>query len=308
MRIVSLSLILTVNVAASRPADEWSEYRCDKYGFSMKTPKGSDFAEKEWENGWGGMIAECEGAEFAGLARLGVWGTQEEIEKIGVEMIGIPAEHWKLLDEGKAKCGWQWYRTVACVSQGVVVFAGYGTGDSGSYLLFLKTTEECVGKNEEMYKDWYKNLRLHRSRLAKETWIRYHCEKYGFSMLAPEGTKFEEKEYRDGWGYLRAKRGDVELWALAKIGTDFEPKEIARFGIDLSGIAEEHWQEIDAGENKRGWKWYRVAVASEGTRLVFGGYGVGSKSGYLAFLKTTAEDYEKHRKDYLTWYRSVAVK
>ncbi|MBI2901845.1 MAG: hypothetical protein HYY17_16795 [Planctomycetes bacterium] len=309
MRAVLAALaVLAGTGAVASPSDEWSEYGCEKYGFTMLVPKGTEWAEKEYENGWGGLYARTEDAEFFGIARLGTWTSLEEIERFGVEATGVPAEAWKKIDAGKDKGGWREYRTYGCEHEGVVVFAAVGTGPSGSYLLFLKTTAECAQKNAKQYETWYRNVKLGPSTVAGKGWTVYECEKYAFSMLAPQGTKFAEKEFEGGWGLLAAKHEGVQLWGLAKLGHDYSHDDIAKLGIKLTGIAADHWKEIDAGENKLGWKWYRVFAASDGEDLVFGGYGVGSKAGYLLVLKTTVKDFEKHEKDYMKWYRSAVVR
>ena len=64
-----------------------------------------------------------------------------------------------------------------------------------------------------------------------EGWVTYRAEEYGFSMLVPEGTKFEEKEYEGGWGALYANYQGIKLWAVGKLGEAFLALEKTYLGL-----------------------------------------------------------------------------
>ena len=57
----------------------------------------------------------------------------------------------------------------------------------------------------------------------------------------------------------------------------------------------------------RGWGRYRTFRATSGSKLVFGGYGVGPKGNYLLYLETTPADYNEHKADYDKWYESIRL-
>lgn len=65
-----------------------------------------------------------------------------------------------MLDKGENNNGWRWWRTAEASDGHTLVFAGYGTGPKGSYLGFLKTTEEDYEKNKAEYRQWYESVKL----------------------------------------------------------------------------------------------------------------------------------------------------
>ena len=138
-------------------------------------------------------------------------------------------------------------------------------------------------------------------------WEVYRAEKYGFEMLAPTGTKFEEREWKEGFGGLYAKKGTIELYGLAQLGGDATAEEIEDYGVEVSGIPEEHWKKIDEGKDDRGWKYYRTYQARQGNTVLYAGLGAGPKGKYLLILKTTVEDVENHEGEYKKWYESIKL-
>ncbi len=135
----------------------------------------------------------------------------------------------------------------------------------------------------------------------------YRSEKYGFAMRVPADTRLVEREYGDGWGGLYAEVDGVDLFGAARLGSDASPEEIERFGVSLTGISADHWTRIEEGEDRNGWKWYRIVKAEAEGRLIFGGYGTGPKGSYLLVLRTTAGDFAENRADYDEWIRSVRL-
>lgn len=291
-------------LAALALAQDWTEYRCETYGFSMLSPEGAELREREWSGGWGGMAGSYGGVELYGLALLGACVDRREIEKFGAKVSGIAEERWRRIDEGRDCGGWKWYRCCVARSEGTVVFGGYGTGPAGSYLLFLKTTAEDFEKHEADYLKWYRSVRLFAPRWAGRNWELYRSKDYGFSMLIPEGAKVTERE-RDGWGVLRIEFEGLDFLGIARLGEEACAEDLERAGVALTGI--EAWERKDRGEHRCGWKWYRTVRATCQDRLWLGGYGVGRKGSYLLVLRTTEEDVRKHGADYARWYRSVVL-
>jgi hypothetical protein len=140
-----------------------------------------------------------------------------------------------------------------------------------------------------------------------QEWVEYRSVDYGFSMKVPTGTRLVEKEGRDGWGFLYVMHEGVELFAWAKLGTYATPEEIERFANRVTGTADRQWKLITQGTNQNGWRWFRTAEASDGRTLILCDYGTGPKGSYLLLLKTTEEDYAKHKADYQTWYESIRL-
>jgi hypothetical protein len=143
---------------------------------------------------------------------------------------------------------------------------------------------------------------------AQDGWVRYEAEDYGFSMLMPEGTRFVEKEFGDGWAELWAESEGVKFYALTKRGEQATPEEIERVGVKLTGIPADYWEQINEGENEAGWIWYRTVEASRNGVLVLGDYGTGRTGSYLLILQTTESDYAAYESDYETWYKSIRLK
>ena len=118
------------------------------------------FWEREFGGGWAELWAEYEGVEFYALTKLGEHATPKEIERVGVEITGIPARYWKQINEGRNEAGWIWYRTVEASDGTNLVIGDYGTGRMGSYLLILVTTELDYWEDESDYETGYQSIRL----------------------------------------------------------------------------------------------------------------------------------------------------
>src|SRR3954466_11116940 len=138
-------------------------------------------------------------------------------------------------------------------------------------------------------------------------WETYRAQKYGFEMLTPKGTQFEEREWKEGFGGLYAKNGDIELYGLAQLKSGATAEEIEAYGAEVSGISEENWEKIDEGKSDRGWTYYRTYEAKHGNTVVFAGLGSGPKGSYILMLKTTADDVAKHEAEYKKWYASLKL-
>ncbi len=136
--------------------------------------------------------------------------------------------------------------------------------------------------------------------VAQNGWTNYTSTKYGFSMLIPQGTEMEEKEWGAGWAGAYGAHDGVEFAGIAKSGREAE-KDIIQFGIEHTGIGERHWTMVDQGS---GFKVYR---AEDGDHVLFACVAVGSKASFLLFLKTTKSDMNQHRAQYEKWYQSARL-
>lgn len=137
-------------------------------------------------------------------------------------------------------------------------------------------------------------------------WSTYSADDYGFSMLVPEGTTIETKQWKGGWGGLVGESEGVTVIGVAKLGAPESAEDIEAFGVEVTGIPASRWTQIDKGSGN-GWSWYRTVEARDGSKLVFGGYGVGPRGSYLLILVTTPEDFKTYRADYDTWYESIEL-
>lgn len=147
--------------------------------------------------------------------------------------------------------------------------------------------------------------------LAGETlaadWKYYEAKGYGFSMLVPTGTTVREREWGGGWGGITAQSEGVRLFGQAKLGAHATDAEIEKYALQVIGIPASAWTQIDSGRNQRGWIRYYTFSATSGSKLVFGGYGIGPKGNYLLYLETTHADYNAYKADYLKWYESIRL-
>lgn len=157
---IAIVLALTLSTSAALGEDGWAEYHAEDYGFAMLVPAGAEIEEREWKGGWAGIAGSYQGVELYGLTLAGEKAGPAAIERIGVELTGIAAEHWTVIDEGEDSAGWEWYRTVEAEGESRVVFGGYGVGPAGSYLLILITTADDFELYAADYQEWYESVRL----------------------------------------------------------------------------------------------------------------------------------------------------
>lgn len=141
---------------------------------------------------------------------------------------------------------------------------------------------------------------------AAHQWLAYNAPDYGFSMLVPEGAQLQSRQWPGGWGGLSGSYEGVTLFAMAKLGVHENPAAIEQFGVQLTGIPAEAWEEFDAGVDK-GWEGYRAVRADLGDRVIFGGYGIGPKGTYLILLETTHADYDAYEDEFEDWFESVRL-
>ena len=144
------------------------------------------------------------------------------------------------------------------------------------------------------------------AQLASADWTLYQAKDYGFQMLIPEGTKMTQKELGGGWGQLWGTSEGVKLYGLAKLGAKESNADIEKFAVKTIGIPANEWKLIDAGAGN-GFERSKTFEAVRGSKLYFGGYGVGPKGNYLLYLETTVQDYNDHKADYMKWYKSIRV-
>jgi hypothetical protein len=293
--------VLVVSLAGTARAEEWQNYDARLYGFSMLIPADAEVTEKMWDGGWGGLYVTKGGdTELYGLARLGVEADPGEIEAFAVAVTGT--ENWKEIDSAENHNGWTWYRTARATKGRKAFIGGYGIGPWGSFLMILKTTKEKVRAEEADFRTWYDSVTLH---ALPEGWKLFVAKEHGFTMLIPDDAEVHTREWGAWDGLYITRGGPTELYGIAKLGVQADPEAIEAFAVEVSGT--DSWEEIDSGENYRGWTWYRTGFATKGNNVLLGGYGVGPRGSFLMLLKTTKKQFEANEAAFRFWYESVVL-
>ena len=149
-------------IASSAFADEtWQPYRADEHGFSMVVPEGTQFAREQIMEGWSGLHAKLEGADFYALVQFGEQASREDLEKIALNVTKTETDDWTDLAEGKSVRGWQWFRSVTTIQDGTAICVVFGVGAGGSYLFVATTSLDEAEKIENEFKKWHDSIRLH---------------------------------------------------------------------------------------------------------------------------------------------------
>lgn len=78
-----------------------------------------------------------------GVHRFSPW----PIQAFGIHVSKIPAKHWRITTHAKNEGGRDWYRIAFATDGKDVVWAKYGTGPKGSFLVVLKTTVKFSVEN-----------------------------------------------------------------------------------------------------------------------------------------------------------------
>lgn len=141
---------------------------------------------------------------------------------------------------------------------------------------------------------------------AHAAWEPFNAREYGFSMLVPNGIKLESHQWQGGWAGVKGQDGGVTIHGLTRLGAQIDAEAIAAYGVELTGIAEDSWTEVDEGTGN-GWTWYQTVTAEAGSRLIVGAYGAGPKGSYLILLETTTTYFQEHEADFEKWYESVRL-
>lgn len=158
--LAAAALLFCAGTGQAKKKRPWVEHHSDKYGISMKVPRGTVFKGKEWKGGWGGIHANYWGVQLWGIAHLGKKHPPGVIETFGAVVTGIPFKQWKIIDKGEGKNGFEWYKAARAQKGKHVVFGLYGVGPRGSYLLVLRTTQKSLARDKEAYLRWYRSIKV----------------------------------------------------------------------------------------------------------------------------------------------------
>ena len=155
-KLIAGAMLLAVSQLA---AADWKEYEAPTYGFSMLIPDGMKMSEQDLGGGWGKAWGSISGVKLYGMAKLGEKESDADIEKFAVQVIGIPAAEWKMIDKGKGR-GFERYRTFQARRVNKLYFGGYGVGPKGNYLLYVETTIDDYEGHKADYKKWYDSIHV----------------------------------------------------------------------------------------------------------------------------------------------------
>lgn len=144
---------------------------------------------------------------------------------------------------------------------------------------------------------------------AAQGWSVFKSDRFGFAMLVAPGTRWEARDYGNGWGGIRAQKGVLEFVAIVKLGYSAPPKELGDSAILLTGVPAAGWRKVDEGKGMNGWKWWQTYEARNSAtgRLLFTVLGTGPRGSYILFLGTSQADFAAHKGLYDQWYRSLSL-
>ncbi len=151
MRSVLASLVLASTLFVSPTAlaaDATTSFHSDEYGFTMAVPAGMELEGAKLGK-WGGVHGKIDEAEVWAVGRLGEKFKPWPIQAFGIHVTKIPAKHWRVTKHAKNEGGWDWYRVAFATDGKDVVWAKYGVGPQGSFLVLLKTTVDFSLENPE---------------------------------------------------------------------------------------------------------------------------------------------------------------
>ncbi|MFT7580735.1 MAG: hypothetical protein ACI9MR_002408 [Myxococcota bacterium] len=164
VRILTMSalaaLTFSATVSAGPPA-AWQEFKSDQYGFKMRLPEGATMDAKTFESGWEGLFARAGDDEFYAVTKPGAKLTRQQIEVLGRTVIGIPATNWRTTGSAENELGFKWYRTVRAREGDQMVYARYGDGPKGPYVMVLKTSEERSRLYWFAYLAWGRSIQVY---------------------------------------------------------------------------------------------------------------------------------------------------
>jgi hypothetical protein len=144
---------------------------------------------------------------------------------------------------------------------------------------------------------------------AAQGWSVFKSDRFGFAMLVAPGTRWEARDFGQGWGGVRAQKGVLEFVAIVKLGYAAPPKELGDAAILLTKVPAAGWRKVDQGKGASGWSWWQTYEARNDAagRVLFTVLGTGPRGSYILFLGTSQADFTRNRALYNQWYRSLTL-
>lgn len=141
-----------------------------------------------------------------------------------------------------------------------------------------------------------------------QNWSVFKSDRFGFAMLVPPGTRWEARDFGNGWGGMHTRSGVVEFVGIVRMGHYDSAAEMEQAAVKLTKIPASEWSPEDRGSNANGWKWWRTYNARVGKdRIIFAVIGTGKRGSYVLFLETTREDFTANRPLYRQWYQALTL-
>jgi hypothetical protein len=142
-----------------------------------------------------------------------------------------------------------------------------------------------------------------------QEWSVFKSDRFGFAMLVAPGTRWEARDFGQGYGGIYAKKGVLEFTAIVKLGYAATPRELGEAAIMLTRVPSAGWRKVDEGKRAAGWTWWQTFEArnDENGRLLYTVLGNGRRGSYILFLGTTQADFNAHRDLYKQWYQSLTL-
>jgi hypothetical protein len=142
-----------------------------------------------------------------------------------------------------------------------------------------------------------------------EEWSTFKSDRFGFAMLVAPGTRWEARDFGEGYGGMRAQKGTLEFAAIARLGYAATPRELGEAAIMLTRVPSAGWRKVDEGKQFNGWTWWQTFEArnDEKGRVLYTVLGNGPRGSYIVFLGTTKADFTANRALYRRWYQSLTL-
>jgi len=142
---------------------------------------------------------------------------------------------------------------------------------------------------------------------AAENWTVLHSEKFGFSMLTPQGAAWEGADWGNGWGGCRTQQGVYRFGALVRLGVNANSTELETAAVLLSQIPPANWRLVEQSQQVNGWTWRRTYRVQSGQELLYTVLGTGVRGSYVLFMQTTATDLLVNQDLYRQWFESLTL-
>jgi hypothetical protein len=142
-----------------------------------------------------------------------------------------------------------------------------------------------------------------------EGWAVFKSDRFGFAMLVAPGTRWEARDFGDGWGGMHARKGVLEFLGIVKLDSAASAAELERAAVAVTKVPAAAWKRTDQGRNANGWKWWRTYKArlTARDRVLFAVLGTGRRGSYMLLLETSEADFAANEALYQEWYRSLTL-
>lgn len=157
--LITASLVfLLLATSASAKVAEWKEWKNDTYGIKMLVPQKMVLVGKKFDSGWGGLLGKIADVEMFVIGKLDTSPTLKEMQAFGIKVSGVPAKHWRVIQQGRGKNGWAWHKTYRADGRARALFAILAQSKKASVIIFLRTSRPTLRRNVADYTTWYRSI------------------------------------------------------------------------------------------------------------------------------------------------------